>query len=422
MTTRVLVVTPSYPGPDDPDAGIFVHRQVRGLVRHGLSCQVLTYRPAPPRFPVWLLRRTWLRYYLRRLRWRSQLDGIPVHRVFYERRWIPEEDEVPAIGSALIEYVRSRRPRIEVDVVYAQWLWPGGAAALALREGLGLPVVAIARGSEMHDWMMVRPYCRQHVERVLREADGILANCEALKGRAAGLVPGSSQRIRVVYNGCDAVYFRPAENKEQVRRTLRLDHRQKLLLYCGAVVEVKGIRELAHAWAHFSAAHSDWRLLVVGRPVEAALVTLLRSAGAGSVLLTGQVPNGRVRQYMQAADAYVQPSRFEGLANATMEAMAVGLPVITTDTCGQRELIDHDQNGWLVPPHDRIALGHALESMARDPEHARRLGEAARRTILERFDPRKEAARLASLLEEVAQGVSGAHSITGESGWRLASS
>jgi glycosyltransferase involved in cell wall biosynthesis len=107
--------------------------------------------------------------------------------------------------------------------------------------------------------------------------------------------------------------------------------------------------------------------------------------------------------YLQAADAYVQPSRLEGLANATMEAAAVGLPVITTDTCGQREIIRHGANGWLVPPENPAALLAALQDLAADPERAAAFGRAARETILRDFNPAAEAKKLAAILRRVAE-------------------
>ena len=105
---------------------------------------------------------------------------------------------------------------------------------------------------------------------------------------------------------------------------------------------------------------------------------------------------------MQAADAYIQPSRLEGLANATMEAAAVALPVITTDTCGQREVIQHSVNGWLVAPESPAALLQALNELAADPHRAAQMGQAARATILQNFNPTLEAGKLAGVLQNLA--------------------
>ena len=83
--------------------------------------------------------------------------------------------------------------------------------------------------------------------------------------------------------------------------------------------------------------------------------------------------------------------------------MAVGLPVITARTGGQIELIENGVNGWLVAPQQPEALLSALNALAADETRAAQLGRSARRTIIERLDPQREAARLADILRAVAR-------------------
>lgn len=394
--TRALIVTPSYPVPDDPQAGIFLHRQAVRLAAEGVECRVLVFRPAPPPFPRWLVRRSWLGYRLRRLRGVPPSDGIPVTEVFYPRSWAPGEDVVPAAGEALRQHVATHPEVQEMDAVYAHWLWPAGAAALGLGQAFGWPVAAIARGSEMHDWHRSQPHCRPWVERVLREAPRPLANCQALRDQAEALVPGAAARMEVVYNGCDAEAFRPAADREAVRRGLGLSPQDRLLVFCGSLSDRKGLPELAAAWERFRAGRHNWRLVLIGAVSRHPLVARLRRDPR--VTFTGALERARLLPWLQAADGYVQPSRLEGLANATMEAMAVGLPVVTTATCGQTELIQAGENGWLVPPRDVPGLVEALAELAADSERAGRFGREARRTIQERFDPREQARKLARVL------------------------
>jgi glycosyltransferase involved in cell wall biosynthesis len=401
---KALIVSPTYPSPDNPQAGIFIHRQAVNLTRCGVQCRVLVYRPAPPPFPLWLRRRSWLRYYWGKLRWPDAIDGVPVETVLYKRQWTDGEDVVPAIGDALASHVEARAELQGTDVIYAHFLWTGGAAALSIGRRFGWPVVAIARGSEMHQWQELYPSCRGHVENVLRCADRVLANCEYLRDCAGHLVPGSAAQIEVIYNGCDAETYRPSLDKRSAKRALGFDSKSRLMLFCGYIEERKGVWELIEAWRGFSASHKDWRLVLVGQPVDKRLVARVREAGE-RVLSVGRVPHSRVVNYLQAADAYVQPSRLEGLANATIEAMAAGLPVITTDACGQKELIEDGVNGLLVSAGNAEALGGAMESLARDPEGAKRMGEEARRTIKIRFDPLREAERLAEILKKTAHAV-----------------
>jgi glycosyltransferase involved in cell wall biosynthesis len=208
--------------------------------------------------------------------------------------------------------------------------------------------------------------------------------------------------MRVVYNGCDTTVFRPSADRVALALQLGWPRSLKTLLFCGHVTEVKGMTELATAWSSFASRHLDWRLLVVGQRVDRALSA--RMAALPRVELTGALTPRQVVRYLQAADAYVQPSRNEGLSNATMEAMATGLPVIATATGSQGELIVGGENGWMVPPRDPDALESALEDLAQRGDERWTLGHRARSTIEERFDPRQQAATLAEILQGAAVG------------------
>ena len=402
MSLRVLVVTPIYPNPEDPQSGIFIHRQIANLVKQGVKCHVLRYLPAPPPFPRWLKSRSWVLHHWKHLLRPDEVEGVPVDRVYYQRQWTKDEDVVPLIGAALVRHVEEHPELQQTDAVYAHFLWTGGAAALSLRERFGWPVAAIARGSEMHDWHRYHPHCRDQVTRFIREADCALANCEDLCDRAGEFVPDATQRMPVIYNGCDADRFRPTADKRALRRELGLNENAKLLLFCGTLDERKGVPELTEAWRDFAAAHTDWQLVMVGRPTEPALAEHLKAQGHGRVVFTGHIPADKVLRYMQAADAYIQPSRLEGLANATMEAAAVALPVITTDTCGQREVIQNGVNGWLVAPESPVALLQAMNELAADPNRAAQMGQVARKTIKQKFNPTLEAGKLANILQRLA--------------------
>lgn len=399
---RVLVLTPIYPWPGDPPEGIFVHRQIRHLASHGAQVRVLTYRPAVRHVPARIAWCSWLRYHPRWLTWPGKQNGIPVAHVFYPRRF-KRADVVPAIGETLVRFIETNPEYGQTDVVYAHWLWTGGSAALILRERFGWPVAAIARGSEMHDWHSVHPHCRPNVERVINAADLVLANCDGLRQRALDISPASAQTIEVVYNGCDAATFCPSPDKSAMRRALGLPEDSKIFLCCASIIERKGISELAEAWRRFALRNRDWRLVIVGRLVRRDLVQLLQRTDPRRIVLVGRVHHDHVRAYLQAADAYIQPSLLEGLANATMEAMATGLPVVATDTGGQGEAVRAGENGWLVPPGDAVALASAMEDVADDSMEAYRRGSAARRTIQAHFNPVVHSARLYGLLSDLVR-------------------
>ena len=117
------------------------------------------------------------------------------------------------------------------------------------------------------------------------------------------------------------------------------------------------------------------------------------------------------REY-QHADVFCLPCRVldngdrDGLPNVIMEAMACGLPVITTPVSGIPEIIHDGHNGTLVPPDNAEALANAIQRLSTDAMLARNLGRAGRMTVLEHFDGNKTAIELAQLFTPPAEGVS----------------
>jgi glycosyltransferase involved in cell wall biosynthesis len=359
---------------------------------------VIVMRPAVPGLPRALVGASWLRYHPRWISWPSELDGVPVDYLFYPQRRRRRGDVVPAMADVLTRFIEQRAEYAATEVVYAHLLWTAGAAALKQRERFGWPVAAIARGSEMNVWQKLHPFCRAYAQQVLLEADLPLANCQHLAAAGAQLAPDSAGRIGVAYNGCDANRFRPAESLDRARAAVNFAPDRSYFVCVATVLERKGMSELAAAWRSFAARKPNWRLVVVGPIVSKDLARELRDAGRDTVTLTGQVRADRVLDYLQAADGYVQPSHTEGIANATMEAMAVGVPVVTADAGSQRELVSDGVNGWLVPVHDAPALARAMIELADDAVYARELGRRGRETVIAKFDPITHAERLSDML------------------------
>ncbi|HVI73836.1 MAG TPA: glycosyltransferase, partial [Anaeromyxobacteraceae bacterium] len=126
--------------------------------------------------------------------------------------------------------------------------------------------------------------------------------------------------------------------------------------------------------------------------------------------LLGSQPQDRVREILQASDAVVLPSvvtpggMMDGIPVALMEAMAAGVPVVSTRVSGIPELIRDRRTGLLAPQKDAAALAEALERLRRDPDLASRLGASGRAHVLQRFNLLESAARLRSHLLAAAEG------------------
>jgi glycosyltransferase involved in cell wall biosynthesis len=112
-----------------------------------------------------------------------------------------------------------------------------------------------------------------------------------------------------------------------------------------------------------------------------------------------------VPDLLAAADFFVLPSLTEGLPLSVLEAMAQGLPVIATPVGGIPEVVLEGEHGYLVPVQEDAALAEAMTRLARDPELARRLGEAGRRRVEERFSFAEMARAYEALYHRLWQSV-----------------
>jgi glycosyltransferase involved in cell wall biosynthesis len=172
------------------------------------------------------------------------------------------------------------------------------------------------------------------------------------------------------------------------------------VLYAGRLSPEKGVDVLLDAWAMARRRGALGTLCLVGEgPERADLERRARDHGIlGAVRFAG--PADDVAPWLGAADAFVLPSRTEGLSVALLEAMAAGLPVVATDVGGTRDAAGGA--AVLVPPDDPRALAEALAAVLEAPEQAATLGEAARRRVLSRFGIQLVARRHLDLYREVA--------------------
>jgi glycosyltransferase involved in cell wall biosynthesis len=174
------------------------------------------------------------------------------------------------------------------------------------------------------------------------------------------------------------------------------------ILEVARLAEVKGQHVLLEAVAQL-----DAHLVLAGRDLEAggAYERQLRARAdelgiAGRVVFAG--PRDDVPGLLAGADVFCLPSFEEGLPLTVLEAMAQARPVVATAVGGTPEAVVDGETGLLVPPGDAGALAEALRSLLEEPERARRLGEAGRDRVRERFSAEEASRRVLALYRSAA--------------------
>jgi colanic acid/amylovoran biosynthesis glycosyltransferase len=189
--------------------------------------------------------------------------------------------------------------------------------------------------------------------------------------------------------------------------TVRSHHgRGRHLLFTGRLARVKGVPVALAALASLRAHYPDLVLRLAGDgPLRAALEAEARRLGvAECVHFLGYQSSEQVRALLQDTDVFVLPSFAEGLPVVLMEAMASGVPVVTTRVAGVAELVEDGVSGFVVPPGDGEALTRALDTLLGDAELRTRFGAAGRLMVEREFDVGREAAWLGSVFSSALAG------------------
>ena len=210
-------------------------------------------------------------------------------------------------------------------------------------------------------------------------------------------------KLHVIYNGVDLDRFHPRlkiQWRDVIRTRLGIPADAMMFLLVGSGFERKGVPILLEAFARLESVNDRYLVIVGADRKTEALKKRAQALGiAAQTRFTG--PQQDVAHWYAAADCFVLPTLYDPFPNAALEAMACGLPVITSLQCGAAELIEAGRNGWVCDALDAVALAAHLSGL--DPALARRAGAEAR-TLAERFPLDAMAAELVVLYRRLLAG------------------
>jgi glycosyltransferase involved in cell wall biosynthesis len=234
-----------------------------------------------------------------------------------------------------------------------------------------------------------------------------IANAGCIERELAVLPGVGPGRVTRIYNGIDLERFRPGARAgpeggfRDLRQECGIPPGAPVVAVVARLQALKGhedlLRCLPELWQRFP----ELRVLAAGQgPHEGHLRALAADLDdRGRVLFLGHCPD--VRPVLEAADLFVLPSHREGLPNAVLEAMAMGVPVVATAAGGTGEVVMDGKTGLLTPPGDPAALGAALSRLLEDPGLQARLVKGARRHLEEQFSLTRAVDQVEALLQRV---------------------
>jgi len=205
-------------------------------------------------------------------------------------------------------------------------------------------------------------------------------------------------RVFLIPNGVDTTLFRPIPPAEKaaLRSELGVAPDEPVICTAARLTPHKRVGALVEAFVQVAGEFPQARLWIMGAGEErAALERQIAAAPAGErILLCGLERPGRVVQRFQAADIFALLSRWEGLSNALLEAMACGLAPVVTDVSGMQDVVSDHDTGRTAPVDDEAATAAVLRDLLRDPAGRDEMARRAARRVQEEYSLRRTVSRL----------------------------
>jgi glycosyltransferase involved in cell wall biosynthesis len=359
----LVVFSALFPSAARPGAGLFIRERMFRVARH----RPLAVVSPQPWFPGQGLIR------LLRPGYRPQAPALEIQQGI--RVYHPHYLAVPGLlrrfdgwSMALSSYLLLRRLKAHgARLIDAHFAYPDGEAATRLGLWLGLPVTITLRGTEVPHSR--NPALRPRLARALKAAARVFSVSDSLR-RLALELGADPAKTEVVGNGVDIARFHPVD-RAAARARFGLPPAAKVVVSVGGLVERKGMHRVIDCLPSLIERHPNLHYLIVGGASpegdnRAELEAQVARLGlTDRVHFTGSLPPDELKWPLSAADVFVLSTRNEGWANVFLEAMACGLPVVTTDVGGNAEVVCRPELGTIVPFGDEPALTRALDEALR---------------------------------------------------------
>jgi glycosyltransferase involved in cell wall biosynthesis len=263
---------------------------------------------------------------------------------------------------ACIPLLYKLKREFKFNLIDSHFAYPDGYAATLLGRFFKVPVTITLRGTELR--VSKDPALKPKMMTALNNATRVFAVADALKQLVVS-IGADADKIELVGNGVDTEKFFPLD-KQAARDELAIPADAKVLVSVGGLVDRKGFHRVIEVLPELIKTYPNLIYLIVGgaspegdnKEYLQGLVSQLTLQD--HVRFLGALPSEQLNKPLSAADVFVLATANEGWANVFLEAMACGLPVITTDVGGNKEVVNDADLGTVVPFGDAQALTTAL--------------------------------------------------------------
>jgi len=364
---NILTLSTLFPNAAAPNFGIFVERQTAELAsRDEVNVTVINPVGVPP-WPFSL-----------HPQYKSITD-LPDHETWRGLEiYRPRFNLIPKFGGpknpkriadAILPLVKKLHKEHPFDLIDAEFFYPDGPAVMRIARVLNIPFTIKARGADIHHWGS-QAKCRAQILQAADEAAALLSVSAALKQDMIDLGM-NAQKITVHYTGLDQTKFKTVD---RIAAKKKLNVKGPLFITTGALIARKNQDLVIEAMTAFPNA----TLMLAGAGEEEVNYRSLAAKFnvQDQVRFLGSVPHEELPELVAAADISILASKSEGLANAWVEALACGTPIIISEAGGARELVNKPAAGRIVQQDSNAIIEAIHEIIASPPDQ-----DAVRATV-----------------------------------------
>lgn len=315
--------------------------------------------------------------------------GLPAEAVSAIDDWGRQSDFLRLYQAA---YVGSRLREAGITRVHAHFAGMAARTAYWIKQSFGIDYSLTVHANDIfapRDFVVT-------LSKIVDSAVAVVTVSDFAASRLKEQFPENAPKIHRVYNGVDLRAVEPAQFSAD----------PPLIVSVGRLIEKKGFGDLISACALLKNRGLRFRCEIIGEgPLDVVLSAHIRDAHlSDSVQFLGPRTQGEIAQRFRAATMFVLACTTEAdggmdnLPTVIMEAMAAGLPVISTPLAGVPEMVEHGASGELVPQRNPVALASAIERLLTDPGAAARLGARGCEVAAEKFSIEANVRRLAQVL------------------------
>jgi glycosyltransferase involved in cell wall biosynthesis len=358
---RILVFSSLFPSAAAPESGTFIRER---MFRVGAHVSITVVAPQPWSPLDWLVR-LGRRTFRPRAPTHERMQDFDVYRPrFLSFPGVLKRHDGRRMARGCRAVVRRIAASFRPNLVDAHFLYPDGWAASRIAREMGLPLTITLRGSK-DEWLIGtdrEPFLKEAMDAAVH----LFAVSEALRQNVAVRLGVDPAKVTVVGNGVDLEKFGPVDRAE-ARRRLGVPRDARVLIGVGGLIERKGYHRVIPLLKGLRARIPGLLYLVVGGGATQGdmgpqLERLARDEGVADIVrLCGPQLPEELKWFYGAADVFALATAHEGWANVFLEAMACGLPVITTRVGGNAQVVCDPALGTLVDWWDPDAFARALE-------------------------------------------------------------